>query len=86
MRKLPRGWGPEDQRGGSTGPESRSSLRGRAQVGSQLLQDPREVRRKEHATYQGKEAEGEAAGKGRWEASLTKEEKARKKREIGGCE
>ena len=63
MRKLPRGWGPEGQPGASTGPESRSSLRGGAQERSLLLQDPRGVPRKEQANYKGKEAEGKSAGK-----------------------
>ena len=86
MRKLSRGWGPEDQKGGSTGPESHSSLRGRSQVRSQLLQDLPGVCRKEHTTYKGKEAEGEAAGKGRREAGLEKREEAQKVRETGGWE
>ena len=86
VRKLSHGWGPEDRRGGSTGPESHSSLGGRAQVRSQLFQDPPGVRRKEHTTFKGKEAEGEAAGKGRREAGLEKKEEAQKVRETGGCE
>ena len=53
---------------------------------SQLFQDPPGVRRKEHTTFKGKEAEREAAGKGRREAGLEKKEEAQKVRQTGGCE
>ena len=80
MRKLPRGWGPEGQPGASTGPESRSSLRGRAQERGPLLQDPRGVPRKEQANYKGMEAEGKAAGKRRLGDRLLKKEETQKVR------
>ena len=78
MRKLPRGWGPEGQPGASTGPESRSSLRGRAQERGPLLQDPRGVPTRSKQTTKGRRQKERLLGSSDWETGFSKRKRHRR--------